>query len=154
MAHALVAGAIAQRFPSPVTSSLLAFTSHFIMDAVPHWDIGTNWRNRPKKQTAIFAVLETVLGITVAYALFRGKAPEMTLVPAIIASLLPDWLETPWYIFFAHQAKKRPGESAGVWERLAYRIYRTENVFHAKTQLPEGLLTQVITVIFFLVLLR
>lgn len=152
-AHALVAGAIYRAIPNPVLSVPLAFASHFIMDAVPHWDIGTSWRTRSKKMTGVFAISETVLGITLAYFLFAGKGDGIQLFSTIIASELPDWMEAPWYIFFANHEKHAPGAHAGFWEKLSYRIYRTENVFHSKASYPFGLITQVVTVAFFLLLL-
>jgi len=152
-AHALVAGAIAVKFADPVTAATLAITSHFIMDAIPHWDVGTNWRNRAKEMTAILAILETLFGTTIAYLVFMGKAPTITLLAAIAASLLPDWLETPWYIFYAKQSKHEPAKSAGVGEKLSYLIYKAENKFHTKAQYPFGLVTQIAAVIFFLKLL-
>lgn len=153
-AHALVAGAIVQAFPAPGISVPLAFVSHFVMDFVPHWDFGTNWRDRPKKITGLLASAETILGITLAYFVFREKAPLVPLFATIIASELPDWLEAPWYMFFAHHTKHAPYQNAGFWEKLTYTIYRTENKFHSKTGLPWGILTQILTVSFFFILLR
>ena len=72
-AHALVAAAIARAVPNPYLAIPLAITSHFIMDAIPHWDLGADWRSRPKNITGALAIAETVLGITLAYFLFRGK---------------------------------------------------------------------------------
>ena len=153
-AHALVAAAIARTVPNPYLAIPLAITSHFIMDAVPHWDFGTSWRTRSKFETGALAVGETVLGITVAYFLFRGKVETPLLLSCIAAAELPDWLEAPWYIFFAN--KKKPGVSkkAGFWERLSYRIYRRENAIHSKATYPFGLFTQIVTVTFFLLLLH
>lgn len=153
-AHALVAGAIAVHVGDPVLASVLAFGSHFIMDAVPHWDIGTNWRSRSKSTTGALALIDTILGITVAYFLFAGKAPLPVLALAVFFSLLPDWLETPWYIFFAHHKKREPAKNAGFWEKLAFGIYKMENSCHAKAQFPIGALTQLVTVAFFLTILR
>lgn len=153
-AHALVAGAIATRFPDPLAASILAFGSHYIMDSVPHWDFGTNWRARPKTMTGIFAIADTLNAFTVAYILFAGKVGVVPITVVTIASLLPDWLETPWYIFFAHQKKHAPGPRAGMWERLAYLAYKIPNAFHAKAQFPLGLFTQIATVAFFWVLLK
>ena len=152
-AHAIVAGAIYQAIPNPTISIPLAFVSHFIMDAVPHWDIGTSWRSRSKKTTGIFAISDTVLGITLAYFLFQGKGDGLSLLLTLIASEIPDWLEAPWYIFFARHDSHKPGSRAGFWEKLSYRIYRTENVFHTKAGYPFGVITQVATVVFFLLLL-
>jgi len=153
-AHALVAGAIASKISDPATAAILAITSHFIMDSVPHWDIGTNWRLRPKATTGLFAIAETLLGITIAYVVFGGKVSTIPLTSAIVASLIPDWLETPWYILFASQKKKTPGARAGILEKLCFNVYKTENILHTKASFPFGVITQVVTVAFFLFLLR
>jgi hypothetical protein len=153
-AHALVAGAIARAVPNPYLAIPLALTSHFIMDAIPHWDFGTSWRGRSKKTTGILAIGETVLGITLAYFLFRGKVETSLLLSCIVASEFPDWLEAPWYIFFASKSKQGVSAAASFWEKLSYNIYRKENTVHAKASLPFGLITQVVTVGFFLLLLH
>lgn len=153
-AHALVAGALASRFPDPATAGLLAFVSHFVMDSIPHWDIGTNWRQREKKTTGVLAIGETILGCTLAYFLFKGNVSLPVLAVAVAAALLPDWLETPWYIFFARHQKHVPGKRASWIEKLSFALYKTPNIFHSKTELPLGILTQVATVLFFLILLK
>lgn len=153
-AHALVAAAIASKVHDPVLSTALAFASHFIMDIIPHWDVGTNWRTRTKLTTGLYAIAETLLGITVSYFLFMGKVPSGQLGLAIFASLLPDWLETPWYIFFVSHDKSHPTLHASFIEKLTYWIYKLENTFHTKAQFPFGFLTQIVTVGFFLVLLK
>jgi len=152
-AHTLVAGAIAAKFPDPTTAASLALLSHFIMDTVPHWDIGTSWRSRPKHHTGFWAILETTIGIGVGFWFFQEAAPLFTLTLAIVFSVLPDWLETPWYIFYASNVHRKPAKGARIWEKLSYRIYKAENYFHTRAQFPLGVLTQVVTVIFFLVLL-
>lgn len=152
-AHALVSAAIYRAIPNPAIAIPLAFASHFIMDAIPHWDFGTEWRSRSKMSTGGLAIAETVLGITVAYFLFQGKGNNLQLLATIAAGELPDWMEAPWYIFFASHQKQRPGPHAGFWEKLTYRIYRIENVFHTKAGYPFGVITQVLTVAFLLTLL-
>lgn len=148
-AHTLVAGAIASRFSDPVTAGALALTSHFVMDCIPHWDFGTNWRARPKWVTGALAITDTLIALTVPYFLFKGNAPLLTLSIAMIASVIPDWLETPWYIFFAHQTKKEPKKKASWLERLTFGIYKLENIFHTKTEFPLGAITQIAAVLFF-----
>jgi hypothetical protein len=152
--HALVSGAIVAAIPDPLVSLPLVFASHFIMDAVPHWDFGTNWRDRSKSETGLIAILDTIVGFTVTYFVFGGKVELPLLMLAMTLGNLPDWLEAPYYIFFAKQNKKTLSEGASFWERLTYRIYKMENVFHTKAQFPFGLVTQVATVAFFLLLLR
>ena len=104
-AHALVSGAIVAAVPNPALSLPLAFLSHFIMDAVPHWDFGTNWRSRSKSATGAIAIIDTVLGFTVAYFVFGGKVDLWLLFAAVALGNLPDWLEAPYYIFFAENNK-------------------------------------------------
>ena len=154
-AHAVVAGAIAAKFIGfPAEAMVLALSSHYVMDCIPHWDFGTNWRQRSKKMTGALAIFDTLLGFTVAYFLYGGKAEFLPLTVIIIASLLPDWLETPWDIFFASQKKHEPAPRASVWERLVFQLYKLQNAFHTKAQFPFGLATQIATVAFFLILLK
>ena len=124
------------------------------MDAVPHWDFGTNWRDRSKSKTGAVAILDTIVGFTVTYFVFGGKVELPLLMLAMILGNLPDWLEAPYYIFFARQNQKAPAASAGFWELLTYKIYRIENLFHTKAEFPFGFFTQFATVAFFLLLLR
>lgn len=153
-AHALVSGAIAASIPNPFLSIPLSFVSHLVMDTVPHWDFGTNWRTRTKSKTGATAIADTILGFTLAYLWFGGKVESTSVLFAcMVAGNLPDWMEAPWYIFFAHPKKHVPSKHASVWERLTYIIYKTENVFHAKAQAPFGILTQIAVVGFFLLLL-
>jgi hypothetical protein len=153
-AHALVAGAIISRVPDPTTAILLCFVSHFILDSIPHWDFGTNWRMRSKHATGALAIAETLFGITMSYLLFESGVPRITWALAVGASLLPDWLETPWYIFYAHPKKQKPDDHAGIVEKIFYAFYKIPNMFHSKAQLPLGILTQIGAVGFFLYLLK
>lgn len=152
-AHALVSAAIVAAVPNPAISLPLAFTSHFIMDVIPHWDFGTNWRARSKSMTGIVAILDTIIGFTVTYFLFSGKVATPLLFTAVSLGNLPDWLEAPYYIFFASQKKEHLDTSATFWEKLTYRIYKIENIFHTKAQYPFGVFTQIATVAFFFALL-
>jgi hypothetical protein len=152
-AHALVSAAIASSVQHPSLALPLAFCSHFVMDVIPHWDFGTHWRTRSKKATGAIAIADTILGFSLAYFLFMGKVDPTVLILAMIAGNLPDWLEAPYYIFFAKQTKKTPTEEASWLEKLTYRIYKIENIFHTKAEYPFGLWTQVATVAFFIVLL-
>jgi len=153
-AHALVAGAIASRVQNPYLAASLTLSSHFVMDSIPHWDFGTNWRSRPKWVTGAISIAETLLGITVAYFLFRQKVPAPILLTMIAISILPDWLETPYYIFFARRNKSGPAKNAPFLEKLTYRIYKIENKYNTKTTPIVGTITTILTVIFFVLLCR
>lgn len=152
-AHALVGAAIAAHFRTPEAALPLALTSHFVLDSIPHWDFGTDWRSRPKHATGLYAIAETLFGITLAFFLFRTYADPLILFLAISASLLPDWLEIPWYVLFAHQSKRTLSPRAGLLEKTSYAFYKIPNRFHAKADFVTGIATQVVTVGFFLYLL-
>jgi len=152
--HALVAGTIATHSKDPATAITLSFLSHFLLDAVPHWDFGTHWRKRRKLYTGIVAILDVIAGFILGYLLFGSVVPFPILFLCITASMLPDWMEAPWYIFFASPDKKEPSKNAGIFEKITFNIYRMENVFHHKTGFPLGAITQVVVVGFFYFLLR
>jgi hypothetical protein len=153
-AHTLVAGAIAAKVGSPMLALPLALTSHFILDSIPHWDFGTNWRKRTKTVTGMFAIVDTVVGFTAAYLMFHTRVPSIVLIPSLILSVLPDWLEAPWYIFYANPNHVGPKDHASLLERLAFRLYKVTNVAHSKAPFPWGLISQILTVTFFLLLLK
>lgn len=153
-AHALVGGAIAAHFGNPVIAIPIALTSHFVMDSIPHWDFGTDWRARPKASTGAYALLETIFGVGLALVLFHTSVPFALLTATIIASLLPDWLEAPWYIFFAKPKKHGTSKRAGFLEKFSYAFYEIPHGFHTKASMALGLATQVVTVGFFFLLLR
>lgn len=152
--HALVAGAIASQTKDPALAISLSFLSHFIMDSVPHWDFGTRWRDRRKLYTGVFAIVDVIVGFGVGYLVFGQTVALPLLFAVITASMIPDWLEAPWYIFFAKHEKKHPGPRAGFFEKLTFGIYKIENQFHNKARFPLGVVTQIITVAFFFYLLK
>jgi hypothetical protein len=153
-AHTLVAGAIAAKVGNPALTIPLALTSHFLLDSIPHWDFGTNWRNRTKLITGIYACVDTVFGITWAYYLFHTKVTPIVLIPTLIVSVLPDWLEAPWYILYANPNHSEPSKNASLLEQFVYRTYKATNVVHSKAPFPWGLISQIVTVIFFLLILQ
>jgi len=152
--HALVGGAIAVGTNNPIVSPLLALTSHFILDSVPHWDFGTSVDKRSKQITGIIAIADTVVGMTISYILFQGQVNQLTLISCLIATQLPDWIEAPWYIFYADLKTKALAKNAGMIEKTLYHIYKIQNTFHTKTTFGIGVMTQIIAVIFFFILMR
>lgn len=153
-AHTLVAGAIASHVGDPVLATSLSFVSHFVLDSIPHWDFGADWRKRTKQATGIFAILDTTIGSVVAYLLFVSRVPPHILIPCLVASILPDWLEAPWYIFFADPKRIGPKPNASIIEKICYGFYKLPNRAHVKAPYPWGLISQILTVLFFLLLLK
>jgi hypothetical protein len=152
--HALIAGTIAIHTKDPAAAITLSFLSHFLLDAVPHWDLGSNWRKRRKLYTGVAAIIDVIVGFGLGYLMFGTSVPLPLLFAAITASMLPDWMEAPWYIFFANHQKKEPAKQAGFFEKLTFWIYKIENQFHNKTGFLFGIITQIVAVGFFFFLLK
>jgi hypothetical protein len=152
--HALVGGAIAAKTQDPLLALPLSLISHFMLDAVPHWDFGTNWKKRSKAATGAIAITETLFGIGLSFVLFSPKVHPLLLLASIAAAELPDWIEAPWYIFFAKHDGSRPGPDAPALQRFLYGLYAFQNQFHTRAALPLGIITQVIAVGFFMLALR
>lgn len=153
-AHSLVAGAIVSRIGDPRLALPLTFVSHFILDSIPHWDFGTNWRKRTKEATGIVAIIDTIIGFTLTWLLYATNTNQLLLASALVVSVLPDWMEAPWYMFFADAKRIGPKPNAGILEKLTYGVYKITNKLHAKAPFPWGFVTQILTVTFFLLLLQ
>jgi len=146
IAHTLVAGAIAAKVGSPILAPTLALGSHFILDSIPHWDFGTNWKKRTKFATGAFAIVDTLISIALAWIIFTPITNPYILGLCIIMSLLPDWLEAPWFMFFASEKYTKPSKHATFLERFFYKVHQTTNLFHTKTTFVLGIFSQILTV--------
>lgn len=135
VSHALIGAAIAARIGNPIGAGLLAFMTHFACDAIPHWDLGTNWRLRPKVVTGALAIGETLVALFGTYFLFQNHvSSNQVLIVSIIMSLIPDWLEVPYYIFLPDSPK------------VFYWIYKIQSLIHSRMQAPIGVITQIVVV--------
>lgn len=132
-AHALIGASLAVKLTNPLIGIPVAILSHFIADLIPHWDAGTNHRDKTKMKLAAEAALDVILGFILAFALFRNLVEPTYLFVMIIAAQLPDWLEAPSWIF----GLKIPPFSWLDW--LGHKL-------QSRLGLPWGLVTQVVVV--------
>lgn len=91
--HAVVGAAIVGLVPAhPEIGLTLAFASHFVLDAIPHWDYKT-YDERGLKLTRI--VVDGFLGMLLASIFFAY--PEKSWIPLLgaVVSVIPDifWLK-------------------------------------------------------------
>ena len=156
--HAIVGGAIASLMPAhPWLGLSLAFASHFLLDALPHWDypirsssINPKVAARMKYDGELFTDLFTIggdaaLGIVVALTLFNTQTPPGYLLAlgGACAGILPDALQFA-YMRFPHQ----PLTSI---QRFHEWIYTTRGM--SKRPLL-GLTSQIALVIAFVLVVR
>ncbi|EKD57616.1 MAG: hypothetical protein ACD_57C00211G0005 [uncultured bacterium] len=132
-AHALIGASLAAKFSNPLLGIPLAILSHFIFDIIPHWDLGTNHRNKSMTRLRIEAVFDVLLGFGLSFLIFSRAVDPIYLFIMIIAAQLPDWLEAPAFMFGINI----PPFSWMDW--VGHKI-------QSRMQLPWGLVTQIIAV--------
>ena len=134
-AHALIGASLATRISNPLLGIPIAILSHFIADLIPHWDAGTNHRQKSIMRLRAEATLDVLLGFALVIILFRNFAQTnpVYLFSMVIAAQLPDWIEAPSWMF----GFKVPPFSWLDW--LGHKL-------QSRLQLPWGLVTQIVVV--------
>ena len=132
-AHALIGASIASKVVNPIIGIPLAIASHFAADLVPHWDAGTNHKQKSATRLKFEAAADVLIGFALVFLIFRTSVEPMYLYTMVIAAQLPDWLEAPSWMF----GFKVPPFSWLDW--IGHKL-------QSRMQLPWGLVTQVVIV--------
>lgn len=95
ISHAATGAFIATKVESPLLSIPLILLSHYVEDAIPHWDVGTGLGKGVKSPSAAFRheLLDLALAAILVFLMFRGHGA----LPywGAFVGLLPDFLEAP-----------------------------------------------------------
>ncbi len=100
--HAIIGTVIAAKIGNPQLAVPLAIASHIAADAFPHWDEGTNSKEKSKERFIAESAFDVILSFALSYLLIFALFPTTNLLYAfliIIASQSLDWLTAP-YLFF------------------------------------------------------
>jgi len=133
--HALVGGFVASKISNPVISSPLIFASHFLLDRIPHWDLGTGFRKRKKIINFLLGWADLIGGIGICWLILQKNSPFKPLLwTGVFFSLLPDFLEFPplflnWKFF--------PLDKLEIIH---------SHLLHRRTKFPQGLIPQFIII--------
>ncbi len=130
--HALIGTVIAAKIGNPALAVPIAIGSHFLADALPHWDTGTNSKQKSKKAFFWETFGDVLLGFVFSWLLIVWVFPSTNLGYAffmIIMAQLPDWLTAP-YLFF--NLKSAP----------FCTIYKFQKKFDTRLELPWGFINQ------------
>jgi len=108
-AHAVVGATMVQILPgAPVLAVTLALSSHFILDAIPHWDYPLRSASKTKGAVVgvafnydftflrdlFFVSLDILLGLLLVWLLYRPAIDQWPLLLAgVVAAILPDFLQ-------------------------------------------------------------
>ena len=151
--HAVVGGAIMKLMPHhPVAGLFLAFTSHFVLDAIPHWDypLGSYEYNEKKPLKSIIYFnkkflgdlakmgLDGIFGLIFAIILFSGPPVGNWFLIALgaVGAMLPDFLQ---FLYF--QTRREPFiilQKLHIW---AHSKYKTKKLSFA------GIISQIAIIV-------
>jgi hypothetical protein len=134
--HALIGTVIAAKIGNPTLAIPIALGSHFLADALPHWDTGYHRRQKSKIKFFTQSLADLALGFVLSWILIVLLFPATNLLYAlmmILVSQLPDWLTVP-YLFF--DCNFPPFSS----------IHNFQKKFDTHLGLPWGLINQVAVV--------
>lgn len=146
--HALIGTMIAVKVGDPALAIGLSFASHFIADLVPHWDLGTHWREKTRKRLQLESVADVLSGFLLSFLLYslileaepHTKAGPLLIFAAIIAAQSPDWLTAPSLMF-------------GKGFPLSDFMYQIQHRLNTKLDKPWGIVTQVLALILLFLIL-
>jgi CBS domain containing-hemolysin-like protein len=142
--HALVGTIIAAKIGNPALAIPIAIASHFLADALPHWDTGYDRENQTKTRFVTATVIDVLLGFVLSYLLIILFFPTTNLLYAfiiIIMSQLADWLTVP-YLFLNWKF------APFIW------IYELQKKFDSSIGLPWGFVNQVVVIIALVILAK
>ena len=135
--HALIGTVIAAKVGNPALAVPIALGSHFLADALPHWDTAYSRRHKSKIRFFLESLADLILGFVLSWTLIVLFFPSTNLLYAfliIIIAQLPDWLTAP-YLFLD-------------WDFPPFTwIYECQKKFDSSIGLPWGMVNQVIVVI-------
>jgi hypothetical protein len=104
--HAVVGGALAGLFPShPVAAFAVGFASHFVIDAIPHWDyplrsisVARGARNQVRLTPALardvaLIGFDAIVGLALAIGIFATPSTIVAVLAGAVGAMLPDPLQ-------------------------------------------------------------
>jgi len=113
--HAIVGAAAASFMPEhPVLGFCAGFTSHYVIDAIPHWDYpiysdsvdpqrGGRLRfNRTLVRDILTIGFDGILGIALSFFFFGASVPFAAVIAGAFGGMLPDPLQFA-YVQWKHQ---------------------------------------------------
>lgn len=149
--HAIVGAALATLLPrepwTPYAAVVLGFASHFVIDAIPHWDYPIRSAAVKPNSTAALRLNrdllidlskvagDAVIGLALALALFGSAATAWTVAIAAVAAMAPDPLQ------FLHS--RFPREPLNSLQRFHVWIHTNQRM---KDQVALGVTTQLLFV--------
>ncbi|MEK7517842.1 MAG: hypothetical protein AAB583_04795 [Patescibacteria group bacterium] len=140
--HAIIGTVIAAKVADPGLAIPLAIASHFVADAIPHWDIATNRKEKTRGTLILEAFSDVMLGIVLSFLILVIIFPATSPLYAFLMILLsqsPDWLTAPYYFF---------GIKSFKW------AYKLQKIFDKDLDKPWGIISQIALLILIIIIAK
>lgn len=132
-AHALVGGTIAAATAgNPSLGLTLCAISHPLLDMVPHWDFGIDWKKKSKTLLFFQAAGDLAFGIAVTFLIFGKTVDPLYLILCILISESWDILQMPYLLWG--------------WKYPFSYFYEFGHNTNMRAKLPWGIITQIASV--------
>lgn len=103
--HTIVGAAIAAKVGNPALALPLALASHFIVDALPHWNPHLNRElkehGRVTSRTTAFVAIDVVGSLIAGFTIASTVLPNIThfwvVILGAFLAVLPDVVEAPYF---------------------------------------------------------
>lgn len=89
--HALVGGTIGELVDNPILALLLGIISHFVLDAIPHYDTTDDGRYT-KRQLALF-LFDLIIGVVLIVILLPTIHHSLSFFAGMVGGILPDFID-------------------------------------------------------------
>lgn len=142
--HAVIGTVIAAKIGNPALAIPIALISHTIADLFPHWDTGTNARQKGRNRLFIDSALDVLASVFLSYLIIYFLFPATSIFYAfivILAAQLYDWMIVPYYFFKMNIPPFN-------W------IYKFQKMFDNSLDKPWGIIYQIAVLIFILTLAK
>jgi hypothetical protein len=119
--HALTGAVIGLSVSSPAIALPVAFASHYVMDALPHYDYDGDQSGRwigTKRFAIVMAIDALLCGVVVAILAILQPTHWITAIIGAFVAALPDFFSVGRYIHIRKGQKHQPN----AYERFAAKI--------------------------------
>ncbi len=140
IAHVTTGAFIATKIPNPFIATPLILASHYLLDAIAHWDAGTGLSSGKKtpRQAFMAEIPDLILSLLFVLFFFQLGHPLHLTIKGLapywggFLGLLPDFLEAPKNFFHLEPKFLRP------FNRFHHQVH------HSIPDRLAGLLPQII----------
>ena len=113
--HLFLGAAIGTLVPDPLIAFGLGFGSHFLLDAIPHFEPGLVFRKRDAEgnladgmtwQEYRLAWLDMLVGTIITLLVWRSSGSQLSILTGALGAILPDLVDNvPWWKAYTSKTK-------------------------------------------------